>query len=448
MISPWFISSLADSNEARLSWWIDYPAYYQRLAMLMSQTTDGDEMFMLDWLFDEAAPFGGKTFLDYASAAVGRGCKLRMLLSGTAQKGNSPATHAATINGLKGKYKPDARVDGQSNSYLPNGPYQSFHQKAVYLRVGKVGHLFVGGMDVATGRTGGGAHWLDAMAEVTGHAAELGRQTLEMRWASVTGAIAPGYAPINVPADSLVQFPRTFPKPHSTATNAGRTYLPNGEFTIQEALVHACTQAKEFIYIEDQYFVGDQVNGTMTRTGRSVDDELVAAAARGVQIIGVCPHANYGNEYGPRVRRRALTQRIVGPLADKSRFVLFTLKAAYVAGRQPYNFVHTKTWIFDDEFAIVGSANYTQMSMTFEAEFGVSVADGANKKVVPDLRRGLWLRLLNATPAGGPAATPFAAKDVVDWKTGLASLRVAHSPLEIWNDPAQDPYPPRDDDGS
>ena len=55
------------------------------------------------------------------------------------------------------------------------------------------------------------------MVEVTGNAAELGRVTLEERWASVTGTSAAPFVPRSAKGDAMIRFVRTFRKPDSTA---------------------------------------------------------------------------------------------------------------------------------------------------------------------------------------------------------------------------------------
>jgi phosphatidylserine/phosphatidylglycerophosphate/cardiolipin synthase-like enzyme len=65
--------------------------------------------------------------------------------------------------------------------------------------------------------------------------------------------------------------------------------------------------------------------------------------------------------------------------------------------------MHTKAWIFDDELAVVGSANYWARSLSnailegvdddVESEFAVAVASTAKGSIHPDLEFAHELRL-------------------------------------------------------
>src|SRR5207237_9014566 len=54
--------------------------------------------------------------------------------------------------------------------------------------------------------------------------------------------------------------------------------------------------------------------------------------------------------------------------------------------------VHTKAWIVDDEFAIIGSANHLRRSLYTDGEISIGVADeaGAPTNFVVALRMRLW----------------------------------------------------------
>jgi phosphatidylserine/phosphatidylglycerophosphate/cardiolipin synthase-like enzyme len=71
---------------------------------------------------------------------------------------------------------------------------------------------------------------------------------------------------------------------------------------------------------------------------------------------------------------------------------------------KPY-FVHTKTWIVDDQAVIVGSANYWDRSMVGDdTELGVAIVSGLSENGLTfghALRVRLWNRLLKAIPGAG-----------------------------------------------
>jgi hypothetical protein len=58
-------------------------------------------------------------------------------------------------------------------------------------------------------------------------------------------------------------------------------------------------------------------------------------------------------------------------------------------------YTHSKTWIFDDEFLITGSANCNRRGYSHDSELNIGVYD-QNKMFVKDLRKRIWKRRLNA----------------------------------------------------
>lgn len=64
-------------------------------------------------------------------------------------------------------------------------------------------------------------------------------------------------------------------------------------------------------------------------------------------------------------------------------------------------FVHSKTWIFDDKLAIVGSANVNRRGFTHDSEQGAVIFDSNVKKrwfFAHELRMNLWAKHLQKRP--------------------------------------------------
>jgi Phosphatidylserine/phosphatidylglycerophosphate/cardiolipin synthases and related enzymes len=450
MSSPrdWFIQSERVTSECTVLWRVGYSAWYSRLEQLITKTGNGDEVFLVGWLFQPSVTLGKSTMESVLQDAVGRGARVRALLSAASADPAANASAAATIRKLGG----EAILDNQALATPITG---TFHQKSVYVRLAHEAHLFVGGMDVALGRVASGTNaWLDVDAEIVGHGAELGRLTLEERWASntaqaqyaaevVLGLAPTAFVPGREKNSTFVQFVRTYGKPDQHAS--ARSYAPAGEFKIQELLRHAVDTASKTIYIEDQYFVGDRVNKAKPRSLPSLDEALARAVSRGVELLAVTTRSNQAEaQFTPWTRRKELIHLLTRGLREKSRVRVLQFRSRYNPDVW-HNYVHTKAWIFDNDFALIGSANYSRMSMTFEGEFSVGVASVPATDVVPSLRRGLWLALLNApgTPGG------FEEKDVKDWATGRDALIGRRSPLEPYRvDAGSDKFGPNDPDGS
>ena len=281
------------------------------------------------------------------------------------------------------------------------------HQKAAYIRIKQISYLFVGGMDVSLGFAEGGMHkprvglWFDAQAEIRGRAAELGKLTLEERWASVRGIpFLPSFPRQAGTEHTFCQFVRTYPPPPPPPQNPTvrpRNY--NADFSYGDILKQAIGKTNVFIYLEDQYFAQSVVPP-------GLDKLLLDAAQRGVRLIVVAARANQIEPY-PQSQRAPLLKKFLDafPRQAERSDRLFLLQLKEDPPPLPY-FVHTKTWIFDDQLAVVGSANYWDPSFDGgDTEFGVAVASTLSKDDFPGvpfahaLRVRMWNRLLKAAGA-------------------------------------------------
>jgi phosphatidylserine/phosphatidylglycerophosphate/cardiolipin synthase-like enzyme len=86
-------------------------------------------------------------------------------------------------------------------------------------------------------------------------------------------------------------------------------------------------------------------------------------------------------------------------------------------------YIHSKTWFFDDEYLITGSANCNRRGYSHDSELDVGVYD-QDKKFVKDFRVKLWKRRLNTE---GIIRSPLQDNDLIDF------LRAA----KYWENPSQ-----------
>ncbi|WP_137144876.1 phosphatidylserine/phosphatidylglycerophosphate/cardiolipin synthase family protein [Mycolicibacterium sp. CR10] len=393
-------------------------AYYDRLAAVLSQAKDNNEILLVGWQFGMdgilTEKFGGiqqlKTFLE---AARGRNARVRVL----ATPQNSGAAEVAKA----AKVQVDAAVDDQ----LLAGA--SHHQKAVFVKLDSSSHLFVGGMDLALGRRG----WLDVQAEIIGVGADLGRKTLEERWESVKpplgglSATQPTLPPATGDAHQ-VQFVRTYPPFPTDTTNWQRTYAKDGDHTYYSLLSRAIGNARKTIYLEEQFFqtMGPAPNRTNPTGGSSprkrsdlpnlpdtIERQLADAIGNGVKLVVVAAHRSTA----PRIPDPSARDALVKTLSSATNppVLLQTVTKpedmfdnGVLVGTYYNNFVHSKTWIFDDEFVLIGSGNLWPRSLVSvaapaESEFGVaftSTVDGTTlgfpkASFARALRITMWERL-------------------------------------------------------
>lgn len=182
--------------------------------------------------------------------------------------------------------------------------------------------------------------------------------------------------------------------------SGGYSWSNIGEFTIWSAYLHAIRTATKYIYIEDQYFFpfGEPpwFNSPIVRK-RNWDlvHNLGNALKRGVKILVVIPgtqedlsYLKIAKDYVDTKRKQAydflknILQQL--PATTTADFIL-----AYPHnGSNPY-FVHSKLMICDDEFVILGSANFNRRSMAYDSELDLAIVDGRNQ-FANKLRKKLW----------------------------------------------------------
>jgi len=145
-----------------------------------------------------------------------------------------------------------------------------YHQKYSIVKnmSGYIGYC--GGIDLNTDRLDDEHHmasnpYHDTHLRIEGPAVIDIAQTFQERWehedSSTSGSpdIAfpvPGITPVGTPGEQIVQFGRTY----FEAADSARAlpFAPNGDRTILDTIINAINQAKEYIYIEDQYFTPPQ----------------------------------------------------------------------------------------------------------------------------------------------------------------------------------------------
>jgi phosphatidylserine/phosphatidylglycerophosphate/cardiolipin synthase-like enzyme len=170
-------------------------------------------------------------------------------------------------------------------------------------------------------------------------------------------------------------------------------------------ILHAIGQATNYIYFEDQFMVSPDAS-------RALQQALTKQPQ--LQLIILIPDF-------PIVVSSVLTAK------HREQF-LAPLKAiapdrVHVFVREPpggqHTYIHSKTWIFDDKFAIIGSANCNNRSWTYDSEVVSGVCDpgdGVNQRMPHRLRVELWAEHLNAT-----------ADQLDDWSAAVALW--SHPPL-------------------
>jgi phosphatidylserine/phosphatidylglycerophosphate/cardiolipin synthase-like enzyme len=129
---------------------------------------------------------------------------------------------------------------------------------------------------------------------------------------------------------------------------------------------------------------------------------LNAALPRIQHLTILFPHSSISDM--PRVwemRLRFITALTRGPHSSKVRIFFLstppnTPGTPVRFGRHTY--VHAKLWIFDDELAVVGSANCNRRGWTHDSEANAVIFESANPRgltFAQKLRMSLWAEHLN-----------------------------------------------------
>jgi phosphatidylserine/phosphatidylglycerophosphate/cardiolipin synthase-like enzyme len=136
-----------------------------------------------------------------------------------------------------------------------------FHQKFVNVRTAAGEHLsYLGGIDINNDRPDTSLHrahhpFHDVQVRITGPAVADVIRTYAER-AGLFGASVPIAAPgpLAGTGSHLVQIARTYFAPQAGSPTPPLSFAPGGETTPVRSIENAIAQARDYIYIEDQYF--------------------------------------------------------------------------------------------------------------------------------------------------------------------------------------------------
>ena len=245
------------------------------------------------------------------------------------------------------------------------------------------------------------------------------------------------------------------PEPHhlvQIAQTVGNPELKRFQYVngVRPMIEHAIRRARRFIYIEDQYFWTKQAIVALL-------DAL--PVVRHVTVL-VPPDAVQSPLYRPRhYALRFLKQKAGGNL-HKIRL--------YERTGVEHRYIHAKMSIYDDEFAIIGSANWNDRGFYHDSEVIAGIAErnwasqtssrGGNWHTLEvdlarKLRMSLWAEHLRIAPdrlSDGVAAEyywrhPPASATIQEYKIGSvewhqAKLDDLHYEDGDWEDEIWDPY--------
>ncbi|HEX3815422.1 MAG TPA: phospholipase D family protein [Mycobacteriales bacterium] len=280
----------------------------------------------------------------------------------------------------------------------------SHHQKFVVLRHSRRPELdtaYVGGIDLCHSRRDDATHagdpqtqpmapvygkrppWHDVQLAIQGPAVAdvetvfrerwedprplsrnpIHRSVDRMRRDDARRASLPSRSPTPAPVGPhSVQLLRTYPQ-----RLGGYPFAPRGERSIARGYIKALSQARDLIYLEDQYL-----------WSRDVAQWIVEALRDrpSLHLIAVLPH--YPDQGG-----RALPPNLVGRHAAVSRIRRTAPDRVGIYGIENTEgtpiYVHAKVCVIDDIWATTGSDNFNRRSWTHDSELAAAVWHSADE---------------------------------------------------------------------
>ncbi|KRE41497.1 phospholipase D family protein [Knoellia sp. Soil729] len=218
----------------------------------------------------------------------------------------------------------------------------------------------------------------------------------------------------------VVQLLRTYPH-----LRRGRAYpfAPSGERSIARAHRKAVAQARDLIYVEDQYLWSSSITAAFA--------DALAANPR-LHMVAVLPHRPDVEGVGERMqwegRQQAIEQLTA---AAPGRFAAYGIENT--TGWPIY--VHAKVVVVDDWYATIGSDNVNRRSWTHDSELAALVIEDAGLDHSP-YARSLRLRLA-AEHLGRPLSGGAHERAMADCVSGPAmfeAFAACASALQSWHE--------------
>lgn len=406
---------IRQGNDVQL--FIDGPDTFAAMVTAMKTATggagSGQFIYMCNWFFDETFNLvPGENLTAILTAASNAKVEIRALIW------DQPKTQ----NGSAVKF-----IDGLANggAVLDNRTlnFGTHHQKILVVN-GSQGLIgFVGGVDFNPDRlkhVSDGAPLHDVHVRIVGPAVFDLLHTFVQRWQEhpdarkkgspkfdLLGAGIPEPTAAGTAGDKFVQICRTFGNGARHEGIAKRTtrIFPlaqedrgygflnggsNGQQGIRQALIKAIGASKEFIYAEDQYMISMEISNL-----------LKAQLPKIKKLILLITHSSISDLPGVWLRRKKFVDNLLTS-PDKAKVAICCLhpenlprNPKKVDPKVDHLYVHSKTWIFDDKFATVGSPNLNLRGWTHDSEIFAAIFDESKDKpctlhFAHQLRMKLW----------------------------------------------------------
>lgn len=431
--------------------------FREMVAAIRSAQTEEDYIYLLGWVLDdnfELIPGDPKsTARRLFSDASARGVQIRAMLWD--QVGRKNTAEVGRINALPNGA---AILDDETLLTTAGVKNGSHHQKVLVVQGRRGLVAFCGGIDLNDDRiraggggssssSGSGAPLHDVHCRIEGPSAFDLLHTFIKRWDH-----HPGHFAIDRTRGDLRG--RTTPRPApfvaSTPANASvgrtsgvaiaRTILPvhrrpniRRECDIRALLLASIAAAKRFIYMEEQYLISQEAARALNAAARRLKHITILISAS--QLVGElrCPWEWRLKFFNTLMR--GLSAR------DRAKVRIFHL-ASPRSSRPPrfgrHTYVHAKAWIFDDELAVIGSANCNQRGWETDSEVNAFIFDDAAglsgfpiTSAAPSFAQKMRMRLWAEHLAMPESSLIDGVASARHWLSPPAGARIeAHNPRE------------------
>lgn len=327
---------------------------------------------------------------------------------------------------------------------------------------------FVGGIDVAHSRRDSSQHfgdpqpdplppeygprpgWHDVQCAIQGPAVRDVETVFRERWddphplapalhSRIRDALSrvsseprtlPAQRPAPPPVDGgsdVVQLLRTYPHLHRPRTYP---FASAGERSIARAHLKAIEQARELIYIEDQYLWSETVVSSFAQA---------LAERPELHLMAVVPHLPDVEGFSAKIQFEARLEGLEQlESAAPGRFAVYGIENH--VGWPVY--VHAKVIIVDDWYATIGSDNLNRRSWSHDSELAALVIDEAGEDHSP-YARGLRLRLAaehldrplpDLSGSRADVAADPAMADCITGRDFFETYAASAAALQAWHD--------------
>jgi phosphatidylserine/phosphatidylglycerophosphate/cardiolipin synthase-like enzyme len=254
-------------------------------------------------------------------------------------------------------------------------PFHCHHEKTVIVDdelafVGGIDMTDLGGdrFDVSEHPARRRLGWHDVATRLRGPAVADVAEHFAMRWREVTGEQLIVQPPSPAAGPSSVQVLRTVAEDMYDS-------VPRGDFRILESYLRALGDAREFVYLENQFLWAPEIVDVLA-------GKLRDPPSNAFRLVVVLPRkANNGQD-----DTRGQVGRLIAADDGENRFLAATIRSR-TGGRTDALYVHAKLAIVDDRWLTIGSANLNAHSLLNDTEMNIATDD---RRLARSTRTQLW----------------------------------------------------------